>query len=338
MAEPATAEVEIPDDQDLIVDLNKVETTPAEGAEKSAKPPPVPGPGSNGAAPSKSSTEPQTGMADLQRQMQAERQQRERVAEENRRLQTERDQAIAFAQEAERRGMSTYELYNENQIKATADAMDALTSQQETAYSEGDFKRVADINKRLNRLGGQLAILERDQAALVQQRETMAQQARQPQPQRQPQQPRQPVPADPLERAIMNRSEPTKAFLRKHPDLIRGDGSLKRSAIDAHERALDANLVVDTPEYFDYIEKNLGPGMQPTTQSTQHRQQQVAPAQSYAAPVARGGPPQPGQLVDGQFRMTANQRRLAAEQGVSNEEWASNYVKLLRAGKITPIP
>lgn len=144
----------------------------------------------------------------------------------------------------------------------------------------------------------------------------------------------------------MNRSEPTKQFLRKHPELVRSDGSLKRAAIDAHERALDSDLMVDTPQYFEFIEKSLsGPQgtareAQPQTQSTQHRQQQTVPAAApqFAAPVTRGGPPGPGQFSDGQFRMTANQRRLAAEQGVTNEEWASNYVRLLKAGKITPIP
>ena len=45
--------------------------------------------------------------------------------------------------------MTTYELYTENQITGTQEQMDSLTAQQEVAYGDGDFKTVAEINKRL---------------------------------------------------------------------------------------------------------------------------------------------------------------------------------------------
>jgi hypothetical protein len=35
--------------------------------------------------------------------------------------------------------------------------------------------------------------------------------------------------------------------------------------------------------------------------------------------------------------MTPKMRRLADEQGVTPSEWATNYVKLLKEGRITPI-
>ena len=37
------------------------------------------------------------------------------------------------------------------------------------------------------------------------------------------------------------------------------------------------------------------------------------------------------------FRLTPKMRRLAEEQGVTPSEWATNYVKLLKEGRITPI-
>ena len=39
--------------------------------------------------------------------------------------------------------------------------------------------------------------------------------------------------------------------------LVRGDGTLKRSGIDAHERALDEGYQIDTPGYFEYMEKSM---------------------------------------------------------------------------------
>lgn len=292
-----------------------------------AKPPPVPGPG---AAPAQ-------GLAELQKQIAAERAERQRITQEAQRIAAERDQAIAFAQEAERRGVSTYELYTENQIKAVGDKMVALAEQAEVAYGDGNFKRVSALQLEIGRLGGQLGVLERDHAILVQQREQAQQQQRQPQPQRQQPQPRQQpqVPTDPLERAIYGRTEPTKAFLRKHPELVRGDGTLKKTAVDAHEAALDAGYQADTAGYFDHIEKIIMP---------QSPGQPAPPAPrgapTTAAPVARAGGPGGGGGApgsNGTFTMTPKMRRLAEEQGVTPQEWARNYVRLLAEGRITPI-
>lgn len=313
------------EDESVVIDLSD-DTPPAgETAAAEKKPPPVPGPGTAPAA-------PQAALADLQAQMQAERDRNAQITEQARRIANERDQAIVFAQQAEARGMSTYELYNENQIKATQDQMESLAAQAEQAMQDGDFKRASTLNLKIGRLGGNLAVLERDQAVLQQQREQMGRQPqRQQQPQQQPQQPqRRAVPTDPLERAIMDRTEPTKAFLRKHPDLVRGDGTLKRIAIDSHERALDEGYQVDTPGYFEYIEKSINAN---TPASTNGNGQQ---RQNYSAPVARGGGN--GSMGGPQtFTMTAKMRRLAAEQGVSEKEWAQNYVRLLAEGRITPV-
>jgi hypothetical protein len=332
MADEDVASLAGEEGESLIVNLNDEEEKPAAGEKAAAaKPPPVPGPS---AAPT-----PQTGLADLQRQIQAERNERARVIDENRRLAAERDQAVYFAQEAERRGVSTYELYNENQIKGTQDQMEALAAQAEQAMTDGDFKRATTLNLKIGRLGGALAVLERDQAVLVQQREQMQREQRQPQ-QRQPQQPRQQAeaPTDPLERAIMNRTEPTKEFLRKHPELVRGDGTLKASAVAAHERARDEGYQVDTPAYFDFIERSLqaqipGGGGNPPPSS-------LRGAPTVAAPVARGASPGGGgggYSGNGTFTMTPKMRRLAAEQNVPEKEWAQNYVRLLAEGRITPI-
>lgn len=311
-------------------DINLADLDTDDGEEKKvSKPPPVPGPKTAAPAPAPAA---QDGLKDLQRQIEAERAERGRIAQQNQQLARERDQAIAFAQEAERRGVTTYELYTETQITGVQEQMDALTAQQENAYGDGDFKTVAEINKRLNRLGGQLAILERDKATLAEQREQMGKQPpRQPQRQTQPQAPQ---PTDPLEKAIQNRTEPTKQFLRKHPELVRGDGSLKRTAIDAHDNALDAGYAVDTPGYFQFIESVIGSGQPASDGAPVPRR-----APTTAAPVARGASPGGGGVVnaDGTFTVTPKMRRLAEEQGVPVQEWVKNYVRLVSEGRVTPI-
>src|SRR5262245_59196974 len=226
------------ENENLIVNLDEEDTQSTAEAQPAAgaKPAPVPSPSRPPSA--------QDGLAELNQQVNAERAERVRVTQVAQQIARERDQAILFAQEAERRGVSTYELYTENQIQAVQDKMAALAGAAEVALGDGDFKRVSALNLELGRLGGSLAVLERDNAILKQQREQMQPQPQRQQPQPQPRQ-QQPQPTDPLERAIQGRTEATKQFIRKHPDIVRGDGSLKRAAIDAHEKALDEGHTPD---------------------------------------------------------------------------------------------
>ena len=315
------------EDEDLIVNLNEDEEDQPEVKSAGTKPPPVPGPS---AAPAR--VAPQQGLAELEKQVATERAERERMTNTARQIAAERDRAIAFAQQAEARGMSIYELNNENQIKATQDQMDAITAQQEAAYNDGDFKTVADLNRQLSKLGGDLSNLEREKVGLANHRaqlEARAEYARQnPLPRQQ-----QP-PSDPIERAVAGRTKETQAFLRKHPELIRGDGTLKRIAIEAHERALDEGHEIDSAGYFQFVESIIGGGGGNGAE-VRHRPQN---APTTAAPVARGVAPGNGAVrADGSFVMTAKMRRLAEEQGVTPQEWAKNYVRLLAEGRVTPI-
>ena len=307
---------ESPDGEDLVVNLS---AEPETEVKAEVKPAPVPGPPPQVA--------PQVGLRDLEQQIANERRARAQVEEQARRIAAERDQALRQAQDAEQRGGNNYEAYVDSQIQGMAGEMDTLAAHAEHAMNEGDFKTASEINKRLGRLGGALAIAEREKLALQQQRS-------QPQPQQRQQQPVQQrqVSTDPLERAISGRTPATQAFLRKHPDLIRGDGSLKKAAIDAHDKALDAGHTVDTDGYFRYVEQVLGSNGQAGSDNG------AAPRiPGYSAPVARGAPVGGDNLAPGTFRLTPKMRRLAEEQGVTPTEWATNYVKLLKEGRITPI-
>lgn len=316
------------EDENLVLSINadgEAQPPPTAEAKPGGKPPPVPGP----------STAPQRGLAELERQIEVERAQRLRVNEDNRRLAAERDRALSWVQEAERRGISTYELYNSEQIKSCGEQIDSLTAQHEAAMSDGDFKTAAEVNKKISRLSGQLALLERDQGALVQQREQLQRQPQPRQQQPQVQQPQVPQSTDPIERAIAGRSKKTQDFLRKHPELVRQDGSLKRQAIDAHEAALDAGFAVESDGYYSHIEGLLGNGQAGETVMPQRNQ----PAPQVAGPVSRAAGPGAGGGggAPGTFIMTPKMRRLAEDAGVTPNEWATNYLRLLKEGRITPI-
>lgn len=317
------------EEEDLILDLNAPppgETPPAKAAEAAPKPPPVPGPPPAAAPPAPAVT-PQAGMQELQNQLLAERRERERLTQQARQMQSERDNAVRYARDAEQRDNVNAESYLDGQIQSIQEQMDTLSAQAETAMGDGDFKTAADINKKLGRLGGSLAVAEVRKQALQEQRE-----ARAAPPQPQPQQQRRPA-AAPAAAAVPGRSPAVQEFLRKHPELLRSDGTIKKVALDAHDAALDAGHPAETPGYFQYIEQRLGAG----NQAPSNGAAQPASAPGYAAPVTRGPAPGGDNLAPGTFRMTPKMRRLAEEQGVPPHEWAQNYVKLLKEGRITPI-
>jgi len=320
------------ENENLIVNLDEednpstTESATAASSRGGGKPAPVPSP----------SPPPSDGLAELNRQVEAERAERIRVTRVAQQIASERDQAIMFAQEAERRGVSTYELYTENQIKAVQDKMVALSNGAEQAMVDGDFKRAQALNLEIGRLGGNLAVLERDQAVLVQQRENAEAQnrQRQRQPPQQPQQPQQQLTG--MDRAVQGKSEAAQQFIRNHPDIVRSDGTIKRVALDAHERALDEGYKADTPGYFEYIERSIM-AQQPHSNGGNPPRGAPNPTMAGAAPVSRGGGPGGGGGGNGTFVMTPKMRRLAEEQGVEPREWARNYVRLLAEGRITPI-
>lgn len=309
------------EDENLVVSLDP-EVTPGEGGGEGAAT--TAATGTESVSPPVAGTEKKvegTGLEDLQAQIKAERDRNARAGEENRRLSEERDRAVAFAQDAERRGISTAEVQVESEIASHDAQLEALETQTAAAMEAGDFKEVAKLNRRMNEAATRKAILGEKKVYIATQREAAA---RRPAATTTP---RSDAGAQP------GWSEPTKQFLAKHPELLRSDGTLKRAALDGHEAALDAGYTADTPAYFEAVEKHLA--------GTSVARGYEAPATTRradpgtAAPVERGAPV--GSARGDTFTMTPKMRRLAEEQGVSAKDWAINYVRLLKEGRITAI-
>jgi hypothetical protein len=92
---------------------------------------------------------------------------------------------------------------------------------------------------------------------------------------------------DPVEIFAANRTPPTAAWVRAHPEYVRSEKGLKKlTAADAVAQAED--LIPDTPEYFARVEEYLGIGKKaadPTEAAQVTTQQQK---RSPAPPVAPG--------------------------------------------------
>lgn len=307
-------------DEDLIVTLSDDDGDKEKGKTEAVKLAPVPGPGTKTAA---------DGLNDLEGQIVSERNARARAEATAAAAIAERNQAVGVAREAQVRGAKQREVAIDNQIANCTNEIDRITEMAEAAYNEGDFKKVTGFNRDLAKLGGDLAVFKRDKQWAANQAVQLTQQ--------QPgtRQPTEQAPADPFEAAIKDRTPATQDFLRKHKDLVRSDGTFKRVAVDAHDDAIDSGLRVDTPQYFEHIEKALAKA---------NGEAKTEKADSgYSAAPERGEPlgrqPVNGIQLNskGEFKMTPKMQRLAAEQGVEPLDWARNYVRLLKEGRITPI-
>lgn len=283
---------------------------------------------------------PADGVEELKRQLAAVSQNREqwqahaqRKEHEARQQSQYAQQQAAIAQQAQERGILSDEVVVETRMKAVDEQMESLTKMQGAAYSGGEWDAVADINRKMAALGGERAVLETKAEYLLNQRQQYLAQQQQRAAAPQQQQPQQPT--DPFERALAGRTPRTQQFLRQHRDLVRPDGSLKRVAVEAHEQALDDGLRVDTDDYFRKIEELLGSD-DGRTRAVKGNVAKPKGPPTVAAGVSRGGSV-PGQINGSEFVMSARMRELAQEQGVEPAEWASQYVRLIREGKIDPI-
>jgi len=179
-------------------------------------------------------------------------------------------------------------------------AQDALT----VAFEAGDAKAVALANRRLSRAESELALLENAKVDLP------SVEARRPQQQPPVQQ------GDPTEAFINSRTPPTANWLRAHRDFLTDD--TKRTKMDrAHYAAMGEGIALDTPEYFDFVERKLGLKETPKPDAGGQQQSQRRPT-APVAPVTPSGGGMNGGATE--VRLSASEAR-AAQDGT--HQW--NY-------------
>lgn len=249
----------------------------------------------------------------------AERQQREQYARLAAQKAREAQAAMARAQ------TSDYDLIS-NALDSATDKMASLEQAYANAFAEGDGAKAAGIQKQMAILGARITQLEDGKSRLEQQaqlqRQRAEQQRRQAQQQPRPQPQQQNV--DPFEASIAHLSEPSKQWARQHREWAAPEKW--EDVVAAHYIVTKKQGVkVDTPEYFEAIEKELG------LRETDPEPPKTQPRRSLpAAPVSRGngngGKPT-------QVRLSTEEQRIAQELGMSNEEYARG--KVLREKKQT---
>jgi hypothetical protein len=190
-------------------------------------------------------------------------------------------------------------------IAAAKAELASLQRDQRVAYENSDFEKVASINAKMAEQGANLAVLNQGKQDLEIRRAEAETRAKE-------------TPAtstaDPFESAIAGAGPMAKQWLRAHPQYVTDDRMRHRaSAADSLARA--EGLTPETPEYFDFCERQLGLKTDPTPQP------KPTPARTPsmpAAPVSRSDTPTGGNLTPTQVSLTPGEQRAALETIVWN--------------------
>jgi hypothetical protein len=153
--------------------------------------------------------------------------------------QAEQDAELARTQAAE----STKSTIQSGIAAAKAEA-DSAKQAYKAAFESGDADKVADAQFRLAGAVADLRMLEQAQSDI-----------QEAPPKRQ--EPRQPPQEDPIEAFINQRTAPTAKWLREHRDYLT-DPKKNAKMQAAHFDALGSDIPVDSPQYFDHVERYLG--------------------------------------------------------------------------------
>jgi hypothetical protein len=198
----------------------------------------------------------------------------------------------------------------ENAIANTEHERSDAKAEYKAAMEVGDFDAAAEAQAKLSDIAVRAQRIKEGKAAL----ERRAEDARS-----------QP---DPVEQFVSSLSPASAGWVRAHPDVISNRSELER----AHYGAVYNKIPLDTPEYFSFLESELGYSARQAAPVAEPRQrQQAAPA----APVSRGGAADAPRTSPNTVRLSAAEREIAAACGMTDAEYARNKLAIQRDSNTT---
>ena len=132
--------------------------------------------------------------------------------------------------------------------------------------------------------------------------------------------PRRPV--DIVEQVASQLTPASAAWVRAHPECVR-DQNRYQSMISAHNQAVAEGYRADTPEYFAYVETQLG-----------YRSSRPAPSRSAPPPAPSSAAASSVGGSKNVVRLSPDEREAAAMFGMTAEEYAKNKLALKKEGKL----
>lgn len=253
---------------------------------------------------------PEDGIAELRRQLEAER--------------SARQSAERAAYDAKRDAHQARNNEDETNVQLVSNAIDTLRRDDEIlkqnyqyAMSQGNFSAAADIQQEMS--GNAAKLLQLNNGL-----EAMKARPKTPEPRQ--------APSDPVEAFAAQLSPKSADWVRKHPEYVK-DAKLNRKMIAAHELAMADGMPVDSEEYFSAIEETLkikaAPPQTETSDEFAAKVTQRRDAAPAAAPVSRGG----GSSTN-VVRLSAAEREMAEMMGMKPEDYAKHKMALKKEGKL----
>jgi hypothetical protein len=243
-------------------------------------------------------------------------------------LKAQLDQERKARAEAEQRAYYAQNESQENQMHLVSNAIETVRQNNEilkanyrAAMSVDDYDSAVEIQNDMATNAAKLLQLQQGKEALEGQ-------PRQSAP--------QPYQADPVE-ALASQLTPRSAeWIRRNQKFAR-DPKLYQRMIAAHNLAVTDDIVPDTDEYFENIERTLGVRNQysdrnsadPSGDAARVVQRRSSPA---AAPVTRSSSTNGSSPTV--VRLTSAEAEMASMMGMTEKEYALNKIALKREGKM----
>ncbi|CAB4145460.1 hypothetical protein UFOVP1518_65 [uncultured Caudovirales phage] len=263
------------------------------------------------------SVEPEDGIEDLKRRLNEER--AARIDAENKAR-----NAYQHAQRATSEVDSTNLQLVSNAIDTLKRDNDIFKSNYRDAMSIGDFERAADIQEAMG--GNSAKILQLEQGRVAMQNK----------PKQAPVQQQQQGNA--VENFARQLSPRSATWIRRNPDCVTNP-KLMQKMIAAHNIATADGIEPDSDSYFAFVENTIGLNRREASQGDAS-----APVSSAAAPTQRRSSPAAAPVTRSGtasgsrpniVRLTADEREMASNLKMTDQEYARNREALRKEGKLS---
>lgn len=262
--------------------------------------------------------EPQEGIQELKRRLEAEQKARQEAEHRARLAAQHAEQAQGHVEDA------NYQLVV-NAIGTLKERSDTLKAAYKEAMSVGDYDKLADIQEAISVNASQLSELNRGARAMKEAMDEAAERAK-----RQPVEP-MPRTADPIEDMASRVSERSASWLRANRENLQDAQKIGRM-FRAHQDAVEDGIVADSPEYFAYIENRLGIRKQAAEDNAMS--EAAAPVAPRRAPQPPPAPVSRGTSRPNVIRLTKDQAEHAKMFGMTEKEYALELTRLREEGKV----
>lgn len=267
---------------------------------------------------------PDEGIEQLKQELEAKKREAEEIKrqkfEAERNLQQKETEVRSYASQAAESQVTAFV----NAIASYERDGEMLEKEYANKLEQGDYHAAAKLQRQMAQIESKLATLNQGREALE---ERIQYERARPEPQYQQQQYQQ-TQYDPIEAELQRLSPDSQTWLRKNIHLMQ-DQKSKNLLASAHYRAVAENLQPDTPQYFQYLENELGVGAKEAPAPA--RQRNIVTS----APAARGGNVPTANSNQTRVTLTPEMRSYAEEVlGMTDEEYAEAMVHYAKKGKL----